>query len=102
MRRSRRWRRTRQDARGESSYTCPARAAPGRARRLPSRSSPPLLSEAIDVPRLLRRAAGLLAGCALLLSLAAPAVASSGVSVDLGRIEITEQLAPGSAYNLPS
>jgi hypothetical protein len=50
---------------------------------------------------LLRRAAGLVAGCALLLS-ANPALASTGVAVDLGRIEITEQLSPGGSYNLPT
>jgi hypothetical protein len=53
-----------------------------------------------------RRAAGLLAGCALIcssvLAAAAPALASSGVSVDIGRIDITEQLSPGAAYNLPT
>jgi hypothetical protein len=48
-----------------------------------------------------RIAAGLLAGCALLLQVA-PALASSGVSVDLGRIEITQQLSPGGAYTLPT
>ena len=48
------------------------------------------------------RAAGLLAGCAVLLLAAAPALASSGVSVDLGRIEITQQLSPGGAYTLPT
>lgn len=49
-----------------------------------------------------RRAAALLAGGAILFMIAVPVAASSGVSVDLGRIEITELLAPGSGYNLPS
>jgi len=48
-----------------------------------------------------RRVAGLLAGGALLLSVT-PAFASSGVSVDLGRIDIQQVLTPGGAYNLPS
>jgi hypothetical protein len=33
---------------------------------------------------------------------AAPVVATKGVSVDLGRIDITQQLSPGGAYNLPT
>lgn len=49
----------------------------------------------------LTRASGLLAGCALLL-IASPAIAATGVSVDIGRIEITEVLSPGGAYNLPT
>ena len=49
------------------------------------------------------RAAGLMAGCTLLLLVVAgPVLASTGVSVDLGRIEITQQLLPGAAYNLPT
>ena len=48
------------------------------------------------------RVAGFLAGGALILSFAGPAAASSGVSVDLGRIEITQQLSPGGAYTLPT
>lgn len=48
------------------------------------------------------RAACLAATGAVLLSIAGPAAATTGVSVDLGRIEITQQLAPGGAYNLPS
>ena len=51
--------------------------------------------------RLGARAAGLLAGCALLFA-AAPAFATTGVSVDLGRIDITQELVPGGAYNLPT
>lgn len=50
---------------------------------------------------LLTRASGLLAGCALLL-IASPAIAATGVSVDIGRIEITQALSPGGAYNLPT
>ena len=50
----------------------------------------------------LRRAAGLVVGGALLLAIAGPAAATSGVSVDLGRIEITQQLSPGAAYTLPA
>jgi hypothetical protein len=54
-------------------------------------------------PSARRRAAGLLAGCALLLQLGiGAAAASSGVSVDLGRIDINQQLLPGSGYNLPA
>lgn len=49
----------------------------------------------------LKRASGLLAGCALFL-VAAPAFAATGVSVDIGRIEITQALSPGGAYNLPT
>src|SRR5437867_2776694 len=48
-----------------------------------------------------RRVTGLLAGGALLIS-AAPVFASSGVSVDIGRIDITQQLSPGGAYTLPT
>jgi hypothetical protein len=44
----------------------------------------------------------LVAGLVTLLWLVAPAAASSGVSVDLGRIDITEALSPGGAYNLPT
>lgn len=51
--------------------------------------------------RLRGRLAALLAGAVLLLSVA-PALATSGVSVDLGRIDIKEQLKPGGAYTLPS
>jgi hypothetical protein len=49
-----------------------------------------------------RSVAGLLVGSALLLSVVAPVAASSGVSVDLGRIEITQQLSPGASYTLPT
>ena len=53
-----------------------------------------------------RLAAGRQAGCALIASLmlgsATPVLASTGVSVDLGRIDITEQLSPGGSYNLPT
>lgn len=54
-----------------------------------------------------RFAAGRMAGCtALLLSLllgpVTPVLATTGVSVDLGRIDITEQLSPGGSYNLPT
>jgi hypothetical protein len=55
----------------------------------------------VKIHRYSRRVAGLLAGSALLLT-AAPALASKGVSVDLGRIEITQMLTPGGAYNLPA
>lgn len=48
-----------------------------------------------------KRAACLLAGCALLL-IASPVVAATGVSVDIGRIEITQALSPGGAYTLPT
>jgi hypothetical protein len=48
-----------------------------------------------------RFAAAFLAGCVLLLA-AVPALASSGVSVDLGRIDITQELSPGGAYTLPT
>jgi hypothetical protein len=46
--------------------------------------------------------AGLVAGCALALASTPLAAASSGVSVDLGRIEISQQLSPGGAYTLPT
>ncbi len=49
----------------------------------------------------LTRASGLLAGCALFL-VSSPAIAATGVSVDIGRIEITQALSPGGAYNLPT
>jgi len=52
--------------------------------------------------RLVRRVAGPIAGLVTLLGLVAPVAASSGVSVDLGRIDITERLVPGSAYSLPT
>ncbi len=55
--------------------------------------------------RVRRRVVGLMAGGALLFSAApavAPTLASSGVSVDLGRIEITQKLGPGGAYTLPT
>lgn len=51
---------------------------------------------------LVRRLLLAMASMALAGALASPTLASSGVSVDLGRIDITEQLAPGSAYNLPT
>ena len=41
-----------------------------------------------------------LAGVALLG--AAPAHASTGVSIDVGKIEISEQLSPGGEYHLPT
>src|ERR1041385_9327424 len=48
-------------------------------------------------------AAGLMAGCAfVLIASVGPALATSGVSIDLGRIDITEQLSPGGSYNLPT
>ncbi len=56
----------------------------------------------MNARRLSVRAASLLAGCALLLAAVAPTVASTGVSVDLGRIDVTERLVPGQAYNLPT
>jgi hypothetical protein len=49
-----------------------------------------------------RRVAGLLVAIGSLFLLVHPAAAASGVSVDLGRIEITEQLQPGGSYNLPT
>jgi hypothetical protein len=49
--------------------------------------------------RLLRSLA-LVAGIAG--AVAAPAVASSGVSIDVGRISVTEALAPGGEYQLPT
>ena len=48
------------------------------------------------------RTAGLLAGGALLLAIVGPVAASGGVSVDLGRIEITQQLTAGASYTLPT
>jgi len=52
--------------------------------------------------RALGRAAGFAASCALLFLTALPAAATTGVSVDLGRVDITEQLSPGGSYNLPT
>jgi hypothetical protein len=44
-----------------------------------------------------------MAGCAfVLIAAVGPALATSGVSIDLGRIDITEQLSPGGSYNLPT
>ena len=48
-----------------------------------------------------RRAAALLAVFALLQS-ASTVFASTGVSVDIGRIDITQVLTPGAAYKLPT
>src|SRR5687768_4796726 len=74
----------------------------GAAPRCRSTSSTRRRSEEVEMPSALRRAAGLVAGSALLLLSAGPTAASSGVSVDLGRIEITQQLSPGAAYTLPA
>lgn len=37
----------------------------------------------------------------LLATLVRPALATTGVSIDVSRIDVTEQLAPGGAYDLP-
>jgi hypothetical protein len=44
----------------------------------------------------------LLASCVAALGGVAPALASMGVSIDVGRIDVSEDLAPGGEYRLPA
>jgi hypothetical protein len=50
----------------------------------------------------LRRAPLVLATIGAVLSWSAPALASQSVSIDVGRIDVTDALAPGGEYKLPS
>ena len=52
--------------------------------------------------KLRRRLSLALASLALGGAVANPTLAATGVSVDLGRVDITQQLSPGAAYNLPA
>jgi hypothetical protein len=60
----------------------------------------------VRAARLLRQGAflavGVLPTLACVLAVAGPATASRGVSVDLGRIDIQQTLAPGGSYRLPT
>lgn len=50
----------------------------------------------------MRRICLTLLAAAGLAALAGPAIATTGVSIDVTRIEVTEQLAPGGEYRLPT
>lgn len=56
----------------------------------------------MNARRSVQRRVSVIVGSTLLLAvMTGPVLASSGVSVDLGRIQITEELLPGGSYSLP-
>ena len=51
---------------------------------------------------MIARIASITMALAVTLGVAAPALASMGVSIDVGRIDVSEDLAPGGEYRLPA